>query len=439
MKNKILFLCMLFLICLSNVKASYTTTGDKCINDGTCLVLCNYTNVEKSSSSVDSAVYSKTYNAYIIKEYITIYYDLKDKQFGVGFWGGGTAAGQSPYLKKDPDFGKVFSTKGTNVFVQPDDDFWADTFTCPAHGYYDMDGWWRGNEVCFDNDGKWCAKQKNGGTAFGDSAATFLSETRDMTFEKELDNYFSGFKLDDITLEDFINGKYKTAEDIVPIINEGLIKNYTKGYGIPDFIKNSEAYKNGSKKTKENFDRKVENWKKELKAQKENDAITEDEYNRILDVFDDISENIESTDNDYLDNIDTIKNETNPLKIVDINICSPVDENGNPNYSLLVFQVIGYIIMIIKILVPIILIVLGSIDLGKASLSGDDKALKEAIVIFCKRVLIGLIIFFIPTILDFFLGLIEGATDVSSKYQGCTDCILNPTNSSKCSPKKLNE
>lgn len=121
------------------------------------------------------------------------------------------------------------------------------------------------------------------------------------------------------------------------------------------------------------------------------------------------------------------------LEIKDVDVCLP------GSTTLLVFQVIGYIIMIIKILVPIILIVLGSIDLGKASLSGDDKALKEATVIFGKRVLIGLIIFFIPTVLDFFLGLVEGTTDVSSKYQGCTDCILNPNNSSKCSPKKLSD
>ena len=104
-----------------------------------------------------------------------------------------------------------------------------------------------------------------------------------------------------------------------------------------------------------------------------------------------------------------------------------------------VWLFIGKLLFILKILIPIAIIVLGSIDLGKASLSGDDKAVKEAAIIFAKRVLIGLIIFFIPTILDFFLGLVEGTTNVTNKYRGCTDCVLNPNNSTKCSPKKLND
>lgn len=148
------------------------------------------------------------------------------------------------------------------------------------------------------------------------------------------------------------------------------------------------------------------------------------------------SEKIETND---VDKYDTIKNEKvhKDLDITAVNLCSATDANGNANHSLLVFQVIGYIILIIKILVPIVLIVLGSIDLGKATLSNDDKAIKDSSVQFGKRILIGLVIFFIPTILDFFLSLINGVNETTSKFEGCTNCILNPNNSSKCSPKKL--
>ena len=139
---------------------------------------------------------------------------------------------------------------------------------------------------------------------------------------------------------------------------------------------------------------------------------------------------------------DNSENNTTPqedLGITNVDFCSQYDANGNPNYTLLVFQVIGYIIVIIKILVPIILIVLGSIDLGKASISQDEKALKDAVTKFCKRILIGLIIFFIPTILDFFLSLVSGVSDIADKFRPCTECVLNPDDPSKCSPKKLNE
>lgn len=141
----------------------------------------------------------------------------------------------------------------------------------------------------------------------------------------------------------------------------------------------------------------------------------------------------DSADKRADDPVDNTKKDLEKLGITQVNLCS------NDSTSLLVFQVIGYIIIVIKILVPIILIVLGSIDLGKASLSGDDKAMKDATVQFAKKVLIGLIIFFIPTVLDFFLSLIDGTTEISNKYRGCTECILNPSDESKCSPKKLNE
>ena len=147
---------------------------------------------------------------------------------------------------------------------------------------------------------------------------------------------------------------------------------------------------------------------------------------------------LDEVGNEEVPNIDPDNSEIENTPQEDLDI-TEVEVCGAGTTSLLVFQVIGYIILIIKILVPIILIVLGSIDLGKASLSGDDKAVKEAAISFAKRVLVGLIIFFVPTILDFFLGLVEGTTDVSSKYRGCTDCVLNPNNSSKCSPKKLND
>ena len=58
----------------------------------------------------------------------------------------------------------------------------------------------------------------------------------------------------------------------------------------------------------------------------------------------------------------------NNLNIEEINICDP------ENTTLKVFQVIGYILIILKILVPIIIIILGIIEFGKAALSGDEKA-----------------------------------------------------------------
>lgn len=107
-----------------------------------------------------------------------------------------------------------------------------------------------------------------------------------------------------------------------------------------------------------------------------------------------------------------------------VNVCQ--DAN-----SLKLFYAIGIILVIIKILVPCILIIMGSIDFAKAALSGDDKAISGAAVSLGKRTLLGLVIFCIPTILDAFLTLVSDASETAGKYEKCTQCILNAT-SDKC-------
>ena len=63
------------------------------------------------------------------------------------------------------------------------------------------------------------------------------------------------------------------------------------------------------------------------------------------------------------------------------------------------FQIIGYCLFIVKIVVPVILIIMGTLDLGKAFISSDDKAIKTSINILVKRAIAGVVIFFIPTII----------------------------------------
>lgn len=131
------------------------------------------------------------------------------------------------------------------------------------------------------------------------------------------------------------------------------------------------------------------------------------------------------------DDKDNTEYEKPELVVEDVDICT----NNN---TLKTFQVIGKIIFIIKILVPIILIVMGSIDFAKASLSGDDKAISQAAVTLGKRILTGLIIFFIPTVLDFFLSLVGGVSDTMGKYNACTSCVLSPYNENECNPQVIN-
>ena len=60
-----------------------------------------------------------------------------------------------------------------------------------------------------------------------------------------------------------------------------------------------------------------------------------------------------------------------------------------------IWQIVGYIFLIIKVIVPVIIIILGSLDFGQAVISGDDKALKEKGERLIKRIVIGIVIFLI--------------------------------------------
>ena len=68
---------------------------------------------------------------------------------------------------------------------------------------------------------------------------------------------------------------------------------------------------------------------------------------------------------------------------------------------------------IIQIGIPIILIIMGSIDLGKAVLPSDDKAIKAAQGALVKRAIAAVAVFFVVTIVQLLFGLFasSGADD----------------------------
>lgn len=60
---------------------------------------------------------------------------------------------------------------------------------------------------------------------------------------------------------------------------------------------------------------------------------------------------------------------------------------------------------IIQIGIPILLIIMGSIDLGKAVMSSDDKEIKGATSKLIKRVLMAVAIFFVVTLVTIVMNL----------------------------------
>ena len=79
---------------------------------------------------------------------------------------------------------------------------------------------------------------------------------------------------------------------------------------------------------------------------------------------------------------------------------------------------------IIQIGIPIILIVMGSIDLGKAVLSSDDKEIKNATSRLVKRAIAAVAVFFVVTLVTVVMNMVadngddaEGATSWSACWK----------------------
>ena len=88
-----------------------------------------------------------------------------------------------------------------------------------------------------------------------------------------------------------------------------------------------------------------------------------------------------------------------------------------------VLDIIATIIKIICIIVPIILVILCSIDFAKAVISQDNDALKKAMSSSLKRLIAGVIIFFLPFVVSFVMELVGGSDYEGAKVEGTYNLV----------------
>ena len=95
--------------------------------------------------------------------------------------------------------------------------------------------------------------------------------------------------------------------------------------------------------------------------------------------------------------------------------------------SATVWQFIGWVLFVFKIVIPLLLILFGMIDLGKAVVSSDEKAIKSATSSLVKRAIAAVVIFFIPTIVSTIFTIVSGFSgDVKKQYDVCANCVTHP-------------
>lgn len=79
-------------------------------------------------------------------------------------------------------------------------------------------------------------------------------------------------------------------------------------------------------------------------------------------------------------------------------------------------SLINTIMTYVKIIVPILLIVFGCLDFGKAVIASDQEALKKAQSAFVKRVIAAVLIFFLPMLINLVMDIINKALGVDLEY-----------------------
>lgn len=83
------------------------------------------------------------------------------------------------------------------------------------------------------------------------------------------------------------------------------------------------------------------------------------------------------------------------------------------------------IIVVIKIAVPILLVIFGMLDLGKAVIAQKEDEIKKGQQMFIKRAISAAIIFFVISVVQLLVSFVAGDEGIMN----CASCFINGTDS----------
>lgn len=96
-----------------------------------------------------------------------------------------------------------------------------------------------------------------------------------------------------------------------------------------------------------------------------------------------------------------------------------------------ILRIVGLVILGIKVVVPILLIIFGMLDLGKAVAEKDEGKIKEAQNRLIKRAIAAVIVFLVATLVSILMGLVG-----NSDYKTCMNCINHPFDKNACAERE---
>lgn len=99
-------------------------------------------------------------------------------------------------------------------------------------------------------------------------------------------------------------------------------------------------------------------------------------------------------------------------------------------------SIVGYVVMIVKIVIPILLIVFGMLDVGKSVIASKPDEVTKNLKSFAMRCVAAVLIFFIPSIVSVLINAVAGtkADDkvgdnekANQNWLNCWQYVLDPT------------
>lgn len=110
---------------------------------------------------------------------------------------------------------------------------------------------------------------------------------------------------------------------------------------------------------------------------------------------------------------------TNLIQILDTVSCGGGSINVDPSLP----QAVSAVINILKIAIPILVIVFGLLDLGKAVMSAKEDDIKKNQGLLVKRIIVAIFVFFVIALVQFVVGLVAG--DDKENVVSCIDLFVN--------------
>ena len=83
-----------------------------------------------------------------------------------------------------------------------------------------------------------------------------------------------------------------------------------------------------------------------------------------------------------------------------------------------ILRIVGYVVFGIKVVVPIILIIIGMVDLAKAVAAKEEKEIKTAQQGLVKKAIAAVLVFLVVSIVGVLMGIIG-----DKKYEKCMPCV----------------